>query len=278
MNKTQLLQGTLDLLILRILELGPNHGWGISSRLQQISKDGLKTSQGSLYPALHRLEMRGEVKSEMTASENNRRARVYTITRAGRKRLNAGDRDLGGVRAVDAARPGGGPMIARSVRLALRGLLRRRRIDAEIRRGAPRPSRTRDRGAPPARCLARRGTTAGPPRSGRADADDRIHPCRPRDLARHVLARPEIRCAAVAALAPLHGHGADRARPRHRLDDGDFLDRVCGAGAAVALCRRRSAWSSWPNSRAPASRGRTSTTGASAPRRSTASRAHWPTR
>ena len=89
MNKTQLLQGTLDLLILRILELGPNHGWGISNRLQQMSKDGLKTSQGSLYPALHRLETRGEVKSEMTASENNRRARVYTITRAGRKRLTA---------------------------------------------------------------------------------------------------------------------------------------------------------------------------------------------
>jgi transcriptional regulator len=88
MNKTQLLQGTLDLLILRILELGPNHGWGISNRLQQISKDGLKTSQGSLYPALHRLEMRGEVRSEMTASENNRRASVYTITPLGRKRLN----------------------------------------------------------------------------------------------------------------------------------------------------------------------------------------------
>ena len=88
MNKTQLLQGTLDLVVLRILDLGPNHGWGISNRLQQISKDGLKTSQGSLYPALHRLEMRGEVTSEMTASENNRRARVYTITPLGRKRLN----------------------------------------------------------------------------------------------------------------------------------------------------------------------------------------------
>jgi PadR family transcriptional regulator PadR len=88
MNKTQLLQGTLDLVILRILDLGPNHGWGISNRLQQISKDGLKTSQGSLYPALHRLEMRGEVTSEMTASENNRRARVYTITPLGRKRLS----------------------------------------------------------------------------------------------------------------------------------------------------------------------------------------------
>ena len=89
MNKTQLLQGTLDLLVLRILTLGPNHGWGISNRIQQMSKDGLKTSQGSLYPALHRLEMRGEVSSEMTASENNRRARLYKITRAGRKRLSA---------------------------------------------------------------------------------------------------------------------------------------------------------------------------------------------
>ncbi len=88
MNRTQLLQGTLDLLILRILELGPNHGWGVANRLQQMSNDGLKTSQGSLYPALHRLEMRGQVTSEMTASENNRRARVYTITPAGRKRLN----------------------------------------------------------------------------------------------------------------------------------------------------------------------------------------------
>jgi len=88
MKKSSLLQGTLDLLILRILELGPNHGWGISHRLQEMSKDGLKTSQGSLYPALHRLELRGEVKSEMTPSDNNRRARMYTITAAGRKRLN----------------------------------------------------------------------------------------------------------------------------------------------------------------------------------------------
>jgi PadR family transcriptional regulator PadR len=87
MKKSSLLQGTLDLLILRILELGPNHGWGISNRLQQMSKDGLKTSQGSLYPALHRLELRGEVKSEMTPSDNNRRARMYTMTAAGRKRL-----------------------------------------------------------------------------------------------------------------------------------------------------------------------------------------------
>ena len=87
MAKTELLQGTLDLLILKILTLGPNHGWGISNRIRQISREGLSASQGSLYPALHRLELRGDVESEMTPSENNRRARVYTLTRAGRHRL-----------------------------------------------------------------------------------------------------------------------------------------------------------------------------------------------
>jgi PadR family transcriptional regulator, regulatory protein PadR len=85
--KTDLLQGTLDLLILKILVLGPNHGWGISARIRDISRDGLNASQGSLYPALHRLELNGDVISEMTASENNRRARVYRLTEAGRHRL-----------------------------------------------------------------------------------------------------------------------------------------------------------------------------------------------
>ena len=89
MAKTDLLQGTLDLLILRILALGPNHGWGIANRIRQMSKEGLNASQGSLYPALHRLEVNGDVRSEMTASENNRRARVYTITGVGRRRLDA---------------------------------------------------------------------------------------------------------------------------------------------------------------------------------------------
>ena len=87
MNKTQLLQGTLDLLILRILELGPNHGWGISNRLQQISKDGLKTSQGSLYPALHRLEDRGWIAAEWGTSENNRKAKFYHLTKTGERQL-----------------------------------------------------------------------------------------------------------------------------------------------------------------------------------------------
>jgi len=87
--KSDLLQGTLDLLLLRILALGPNHGWGISNRLRQMSEDGLEASQGSLYPALHRLEVSGDIRSEMAASDNNRRARVYTITPAGRRRLAA---------------------------------------------------------------------------------------------------------------------------------------------------------------------------------------------
>ena len=87
MPRTDLLQGTLDLLLLRVLVLGPNHGWGIANRIRQMSQEGLSASQGSLYPALHRLEMHGDVTSEMTPSENNRRARVYTITAAGRRRL-----------------------------------------------------------------------------------------------------------------------------------------------------------------------------------------------
>ena len=87
MAKKELLQGTLDLLLLRILALGPNHGWGISNRIRQMSREGLNASQGSLYPALHRLELRGDVRSEMRPSENNRRARVYTLTAAGRRRL-----------------------------------------------------------------------------------------------------------------------------------------------------------------------------------------------
>ncbi len=87
MPKTDLLQGTLDLLLLRVLALGPNHGWGISNRIRQMSRDGIQASQGSLYPALHRLELRGDIRSEMTVSDNNRRARVYTLTAAGRRRL-----------------------------------------------------------------------------------------------------------------------------------------------------------------------------------------------
>jgi len=89
MPKTEYLQGALDLLILQTVTLGPNHGWGIQQRLRQISRESIAVSQGSLYPALRRLEVAGFLTSEMTASENNRKARVYTITVAGRRRLSA---------------------------------------------------------------------------------------------------------------------------------------------------------------------------------------------
>jgi len=85
--KTDLLQGTLDLMVLRILEAGPNHGWGISQRIQQISQDVLRINQGSLYPALHRLEAQGWIDAEWGSSDNNRRAKYYSLTRAGRRQL-----------------------------------------------------------------------------------------------------------------------------------------------------------------------------------------------
>ena len=88
-NRIDLPQGTLDLLILRSLRLGPNHGWGIAERIQQVSKEVLQVQQGSLYPALHRLERRGWIKAEWGASENNRRAKFYDLTRAGRKQLES---------------------------------------------------------------------------------------------------------------------------------------------------------------------------------------------
>jgi PadR family transcriptional regulator len=82
-----LLQGTLDLLVLRTLAVQPMHGWGIAQRIQQISRDALRVQQGSLYPALHRLERRGWIESEWQASDNNRRSKYYSLTRAGRKQL-----------------------------------------------------------------------------------------------------------------------------------------------------------------------------------------------
>src|ERR1700737_2143252 len=87
--KADLPQGTLDMLILKVVALEPIHGYGIAQRLQQISKDVLQVQQGSLYPALHRLENRGWVKARWGASENNRRAKYYELTRSGRKQLEA---------------------------------------------------------------------------------------------------------------------------------------------------------------------------------------------
>ena len=86
-TKSDLLQGTLDLLILKTLDAGPMHGWGISLRIQDVSRSVLQVNQGSLYPALHRLEQQGLISAEWGNSENNRQAKFYALTRAGRKQL-----------------------------------------------------------------------------------------------------------------------------------------------------------------------------------------------
>ncbi|HET6218415.1 MAG TPA: PadR family transcriptional regulator [Acidobacteriaceae bacterium] len=86
-QRIDLPQGTLDLLILRTLALGPQHGWAISERVQQMSSDVLQIQQGSLYPALHRLERRGLIKARWGTSDNNRRAKYYELSKTGRQQL-----------------------------------------------------------------------------------------------------------------------------------------------------------------------------------------------
>jgi PadR family transcriptional regulator, regulatory protein PadR len=86
-NQIELLQGTLDLMILKTLALEPMHGWGIAQRIQQVSKEVLQVGQGSLYPALARLEQRGWISSEWSTSENNRRDKYYPLTRIGLRQL-----------------------------------------------------------------------------------------------------------------------------------------------------------------------------------------------
>ena len=88
-SRSEVLQGTLDLLVLKILSLEPMHGWGLSFRLRQISNEVFDVNQGSLYPALQRMLRRGWVRSEWRASDNNRRARYYAITREGERQLAA---------------------------------------------------------------------------------------------------------------------------------------------------------------------------------------------
>jgi transcriptional regulator len=88
-TQTDLLQGTLDLLILRTLAAAPMHGWGISQRIQQLSEEVLRVNQGSLYPALHRLEQQGWIAAEWGVSDNNRQARFYRLTKDGRRHLAA---------------------------------------------------------------------------------------------------------------------------------------------------------------------------------------------
>jgi PadR family transcriptional regulator, regulatory protein PadR len=99
-NQIDLLQGTLDLLILKTLALGSMHGWGIAQRIEQVSKEVLQVGQGSLYPALARLEQRGWIDAEWSTSDNNRRAKFYALTRTGQKQLQ---KELGEWEKLSAA-------------------------------------------------------------------------------------------------------------------------------------------------------------------------------
>jgi transcriptional regulator len=92
-QRADMLQGTLDLLVLHALSMGPMHGWGVSQRILDLSHEVLQINQGSLYPALHRLEYRGLVRARWGRSENNRRAKVYALTTKGEQRLGVEHRD-----------------------------------------------------------------------------------------------------------------------------------------------------------------------------------------
>jgi len=97
---TDLVQGTLDLLILRTIALEPMHGWAIAQRIKQVSNEVLQVQQGSLYPALHRLEQQGWIKSEWGESDNNRKAKYYSLTKAGRRQM---DQELASWQRLSAA-------------------------------------------------------------------------------------------------------------------------------------------------------------------------------
>jgi transcriptional regulator len=93
MSRIELLQGTLDMLVLRILSAGPMHGWGIARRIQLLSKDVLQVEEGSIYPALYRMEHKGWISAEWGQSENNRKAKYYQLTKEGQRQLASESRD-----------------------------------------------------------------------------------------------------------------------------------------------------------------------------------------
>lgn len=101
-QKRDLLQGTLDMLVLRVLSRGELHGWGITQKLEQLSKSALQVDEGSLYPALYRMEEKGWIEAEWKLTENNRRAKYYTLTRSGRKQLEIEQEDWARMTAIIA--------------------------------------------------------------------------------------------------------------------------------------------------------------------------------
>ena len=101
-KKSDLLQGTLDMLVLRVLSRGELHGWGITLKLEQLSRSALQVDEGSLYPSLYRMEEKGWIEAEWKMTEKNRRAKYYTLTRAGRKQLEAEQASWGRMTAIIA--------------------------------------------------------------------------------------------------------------------------------------------------------------------------------
>src|SRR4051812_28260923 len=102
MSKIDLLQGTLDMLILRVLARGEMHGWGIADRLSHLSKDALKLGEGSVYPSLYRMEGKGWIKAEWAPSDNNRKAKYYSLTKSGRKQLETEQQNWNQLSAIIA--------------------------------------------------------------------------------------------------------------------------------------------------------------------------------
>lgn len=102
-EKYELLPGTLDLLVLRVLSRGELHGWGITNKLEQLSKSALQVDEGSLYPALYRMEDKGWISAEWKMTENNRRAKYYSLTRTGRRQLETEQKNWEGMSAIIAA-------------------------------------------------------------------------------------------------------------------------------------------------------------------------------
>lgn len=103
MSKIELLRGTFDMLVLRVLSTGPMHGWGIARRIQSLSSDLLQIEEGTIYPALYRMENKGWIKAKWSQSENNRRAKFYELTKAGLKQLESESQDWGRICAIIAS-------------------------------------------------------------------------------------------------------------------------------------------------------------------------------
>ena len=256
-ERSDLLQGTLDMLVLKALQLEAMHGWGITERMEQWSEQVLQLGQGTLYPALYRLERQGLIKSDWNVTENSRRARYYSLTSQGRRQLEAElaamaphvPRRQSGARRNCAV--AGDPVMSRmrwmrSMRWIregwrrLRSLTRldalERGLDDEIRFHIERQTEKNLRtGMTPVEARRRAYIQFGGVEGIKESTRDEFRPALVQDSALDL--RYAIRCPAAGA--SLHAGGRFNARAGHRRDDGGFHGRSRGADQAVALSRPR---------------------------------------